>query len=298
MSKVPRHAGVWLACATIAAASTIPGRAEVGVAFGELGRANTYILQIIVDDPEPVGNAWIPYSNGSSGRVVLNAGGFENGDGDPSLIMRPAPLYPVAAWALNTPSGYDVVVSAFDGVAWTSPQVVAGGPVDELDPHLVLDPNDGSVHLLYWIHDISPRVIHRQAPGDLSSWSAPVEVSLPGEVACRPSGIFHDGQLHVIYELHGLGYGTTPRQIVVAKQDGDGFVSQILATTEYPGDNWPQLHSAGGRLWFDWVDSSCEAGWRLQIAPGSWEPVETQGYATTEERDYHVRGEIRQQVLD
>jgi hypothetical protein len=272
-------------------------RAEVGAVVRNDGAVSFYVEQSIVDDPDPIGSAWAADHPGGTGRVSLNADGAANGDGDPSLVATQPSGSPVAAWARSTPEGYDIVVSRFDGIAWTTPQVVADSSADELDPYLALDPGDGSIHLLYWVNDASPRVLHRQAPSDLSSWSAPVQVSHPNDIACRPSAVIHEGALHVAYEVHDLGYGTTPRQIMLAVRDDQVFASEILTTTLYAGENWPRVHSANGRLWVDWVDHEYEMTWIRQLPAGPWETVQTEDFQTPEEREFHVRGLIRELAL-
>jgi hypothetical protein len=297
MISVRRIAGIVSFGGLLAAVLPPGARAEVGAVVHADGAVSAYVEQGIVDDPDPISSAWIPYHPAISSRVVLNPDGAVNGDGDPTLVTDPASSFAVAAWARSSPGGYDIVVSRFDASAWTPPQVVADSPADELDPHLVLDPSDGSIHLLYWIDDGAPRILHRQAPSDLSSWSAPAQVSEPGSDACRPWGVFHDGLLHVVYEEHDLGLGTTPRQIVLAIRQGQTFSSQILATTQYAGENRPQAHSANGTLWVDWIDLEWEMTWIQQLPGGSWEPVEVEYFETPEEREFHVRELIRTRAL-
>lgn len=284
-----------LSCALALVAASMPAFSEVGVRLQDSGLPSTYHMQIIVDDPEPSGIAWQRYYPDGPDRFVLNDQGVANGDGAPSMIF--SSTLPIVAWSRNSPGGFDVVVSRFTGGAWTTPQVVASSSADEMDPALVLDPDDGTVHLLYWVLDGAPRVMHRMAPSDLSSWSAPTQVSEPGEIACRPAGVFRDGTLHVVYEVHGLGYGTTPRQIVHATHDGVEFQTEVVATTQHDEDNWPQVHSAQGRVWVDWIDTHCDLAWILQQPGGGWDPIETEYFETPEERDYRVRQQVRLLVL-
>ena len=296
MNNVRRIAGIVLLSGMLTAAVSMPALAEIGAYIHANGSTSVYALQGIIDETEPVGTTWIRYFPDSPQRSVLNDQGFANEDGPPSLILRSA--LPVAAWARNSPAGYDIVVSRFTGGSWTAPQTVAGSSADELDPTLVRDASDGSIHLLYWVLDGTPRVMHRQAPADLSSWSAPVQVSQLGEIACRPSGVIHEGVLQVVYEVHGLGYGSTPRQIVLAVQDGQAFSSEVLATTQYDADNWPQVHSTRDNLWVDWIDTECDMGWMRRQPGGGWEPVQTEFFETPEERDYRVRQQVRILALD
>jgi len=291
MSNIRRIAEMVLGTGMLVALVGMPASAEVGAYLYANGSPAVYELESIVDDPEPVGTIWIRYFPDSPQRLVLNDQGQASGDGAPSLIRRSS--LPIAAWAKNSPAGYDIVVSRFTGGSWTAPETVADSPADELDPMLVLDASDGSIHLLYWILDGTPRVMHRQAPADLSSWSAPLQVSQPGEIACRPSGAIHEGVLQVVYEVHALGYGSTPRQIVLAAQDGQGYISEVLATTPYDGDNWPQVHSTHGKHWVDWIDTDSDMGWTRRQPGGSWEPVQTETFETPEERDYRVRQQVR-----
>lgn len=296
MSNLERPAGMLLPSLTLALLLAVPVRAEVGVFIRPDGLPLPYVLKSIIDEPEPIDSFtfWLRHSPDLSNRHVLNEGGFANQDGRPSLIMSWEPGFPLAAWSRNSPEGYDIVISRFDGSDWTPPQVVAGAGADELDPHLSVDPGDGSIHLVYWIDDGAPRVMHRQAPADLSGWSAPQQVSEQAGASCRPSGAFHEGVLHVAYELHDLGQGTTPRHIMLAVREGGSFSSQVLTPTQHAGENRPEVHSANGRLWVDWIDSDCEAAWTRRAPGGGWEPVLTEPFASPEERDFHVRGRIRQ----
>jgi len=280
-----------------------PCLAEVGVIyeveFSDQPRG-PYELRGIIDDGEPVLSAWQVYSASLDSRHVLNPDGETNGDGDPSLAFNVVSGLPMVAWARNSAGGYDVVLSCFVNGAWTDPLVLAEDAtlVEPADPVLVVDRSDGSVHLLYWENDLWPRVIYRQAPADLSSWSDPVQVSLPGEKAVRPSGTFHDGLLHVVYEAHAGQLGGTPRQIVLAVESGPGFTSEVVGVTNHAEPNRPQVHGAGAVLWVDWIDSQEEMTWTRRLNPGPWDPVGIEPFATHEERDYHVRGEIEGQALD
>ena len=115
---------------------------------------------------------------------------------------------------------------------------------------------------------------------------------------CRPDAAFDVTSLVVAYEVHPLGYGTVPREIVLAAQQGPGFTSENVASTSYGGENRPSVHCAIGRLWIDWIDATNEMAWTRQLAPGQWTPVDAETFDTTEERDYHVRGAIRMIALE
>lgn len=280
-----------------------PCLAEVGVLYDvefQAAPQGPYTLRAIIEDGDPVPSAWQVFTIPGDYRHILNPDGEINGDGDPSLAVNTVNGLPMVAWARNSPGGYDVVLSCFHNGAWTAPVVLAEDATtsEPADPVLVIDHSDGTVHLLYWADDSWPRVLHRHAPADLSSWSDPVQVSQPGEKAVRPGGTFHDGLLHVVYETHTGQLGGTPRQIVLAVEDGAGFTSEIVATTNHVEPNRPQIHGHGPLLWVDWIDAEGEMTWTRRQALGPWDPIEVEAYSTTEERDYHVRGEIAGQAMD
>jgi hypothetical protein len=295
---------VWRLALAIGLLAPAVSRAEVGVAMmpASPGPRIVYILGVIDEGPTPITQVvWRPAGPGRSDRIVLNPQGEANGDGAPTVLSDPATGLVAAAWARNSASGFDVVISRFTAGAWTEAQVVAGSPSDELDPQLVLDP-DGSVHLFYWVEGTTRQVFRVTAPPDLSSWSAPSLVSQPGESACRPAGAFYNGILHVAYEVHNFGNGNSPRQVVLARLDSGVFTPEVIAMTNNLGDVYPQVHSHAGRLWVDWVDAetsegSGEIAWTRMNAQGQWEPIHFDAFASYVEREYKVRSGVRVEVI-
>ena len=67
---------------------------EVGVVTGAtedpepIGGA-PYILQTILDDPEPYGIVWQPFHSGNDSYHILNPQGSQNEDGYPAMAPRP-----------------------------------------------------------------------------------------------------------------------------------------------------------------------------------------------------------------
>jgi hypothetical protein len=278
-------------------------RAEVGVAIhpGGAGPSVVYILDGSTEDPSPINPVWRKFGLGSNMQVALNPQGEANGDGTPSLVTDAVTGLIAAAWSRNSANGFDVVVSRFESGAWTEATVVQGLSANELDPQLTLDP-DGSVHLFYWVEGATPQVFHRIAPPDLSSWSTAVPVSAPGESACRPAGVFHNGVLYVAYELHNFGAGNTPKQVVLARFENGGFTPEVVAMTNNLGNTRPQVHSHAGHFWVDWVDyentdGSGEIAWTRKNAQGQWEAINYDSFATHVEREYVVRGGVRIEVM-
>ncbi|MCP3979254.1 MAG: hypothetical protein GY716_08000 [bacterium] len=273
--------------------------AEVAVALGPANETELsipYIMGSIVDDPDPQGRAWQRFSPTGGSRVVLNEQGYANGDGPPSMIVEKGTRNAIVAWARNSPSGFEIVISKFSNGAWSTPIVAIDDVADVLDPFLLEGP-DGTIHLFFCVADSAPRIMHVET-ADLSTWTQPGLVSAVGEVATRPSAVFHEGVLKVVYESHGAALGSLPKQIVLATDQGASFGYEVLAGTSYTDPNRPQIHSVVERLWVDWVDQPGQMTWRRDDASGNWDAIETESFQTSEERDYHVRGEIRGQALD
>lgn len=297
-SMIPKSL-VILAIATI---PLIPGSslAEVGTFSESLGVGSPYSPYIIFgvsDDPHPFGNIWSPTFAPDVTHNPLNPGGTDNGDGRPSLVMSEISGQAHVAWARNSAEGFDIVLSSFDGAAWSEWAVLAGDTsVDELDPHLSVDPINGTVHMFYWVNDAVPRVMHRQAPADLSSWSDPVRVSGAGEAACRPAGVVHAGELYVAYEVHGSGYGSTPRDVILAVRGAGGFEPEVVAVTHMDGKVVPEVHSHTGTLWVDWVDAADEIAWTRFNTQTGWEPLQYEPYTSVEDRELHARNRVRVQA--
>jgi hypothetical protein len=290
---------IWILLLVLWLAPTARVSAGVTVHLAPTGDDTPEVLlstRIITDDDEPIGSAW-QTPGGSTGHITLNENGHLAGDGEPSLLLLPENGLAIAVWSRLGPVGYDVVLSRFEGGAWSTPEPLADSSADELDPFLVADPLDGSVHLVYWVHDTAPRVMHRQAPADLSGWSPAVAVSMPGEIAVRPAATFFDGMLHVVYERHVLGFGSTPRQIVLAVGNGVSFTTETVADSLEASPNWAEVHARRGRLWIDWIDAENAMGWTIR-GPGGWEPSQLEAFSGTEDRAFRVRGRIELQVLD
>jgi hypothetical protein len=278
-----------------------PLGAEVGVILdaGTGSAQGPYEIGAIIEDGNPVTAMWQPHSPPESDRAILNPDGELNGDGRPSSVFNIVSGLPIVAWAKSSPGGYDVVVSRFVEGAWTDPLVLAEDATfaEPAEPTLLIDPAGGAVHLLYWTDDAWPRVMHREAPADLSSWTAPVQVSQPCELAVRPAGVFHQGALYVVYEVHTSQLGGTPRQIVLAWEDGGGYSSEVVATSGHDTPNRPQVHSASDMIWIEWVDADGEMRWTRRETPGPWDPLEVETFATSEQREYHVRGAIKGRAM-
>jgi hypothetical protein len=231
----------------------------------------------IVDDGEPEGPIHRRKVPAGHDRSVIRPHRERSDSGRMTSLYHPPSERFLVAWTRRSPAGYDVVVSGALDEIGSRPRVLAEAATTTAppDPVLVLDPQSHAVHLLYWSDDAWPRVMSRTASADLSSWSDPVQVSRPGEMALRPAGVFHRGVLHVVYEVHTSRLGGTPRQIVLAWQDEGAFSSEVVATTGHAGPNMPQVYCAAGTITVAWIDEPGTVAWTRRQADGPWERVST-----------------------
>jgi hypothetical protein len=206
-------------------------------------------------------------------------GASESAAPPPVVQFNPVSGYPIAVWTAGAatddagPSdrGADVLFTHFRVGGWSEPVLLAEGGAD---PSLAIDPVSGRVHLVFWTPADGGAVWHRQAPADLSSWSAPVRVSDRREAAARPVLLHHGGKLSIAYERHLVGLGSSPREIVLAEREGTGFVRTALALTSHEGRTWVRLDSDGDRLLVRWVNAEHQAGWILRGDDGTWGTVQ------------------------
>lgn len=217
-------------------------------------------------------------------------------DGPPAMIENPFTHVSTVVWARSFDGGFDILSSSFRDGAWTDARVVAGSRENELDPQLAVGP-DGALHLFYWIDGDAPRIVHRVADSELSRWSRPRVVSRAGETPCRPFGAFHEGALYVAYEDHPLGLGRSPRNIVLARLEENGWRSQVIAVTQNPDAAHPRAHSESGILWVDWDDGAGASAWTRMDESGRWESTRYEPYASDLEREERARVRIRVQGL-
>ncbi len=273
------------------------GWAEVAIPFGPPGTGSGrfgLVVSIIGDAPDPFPQIWQRYTH--SGAIPLNPNGSTSGDGAPATLIHPLTGEPIVAWARHLSGTFDVVISRFHDGAWTEPVVVAGEIADEIDPSLAADA-DGTIHLVYATDGEDRAIWHVEGAADLSSWTEPVRVSETGVEASRPDVVVHASVLRVVYESHDLGFGSTPKTIVLSRREGSEFVREVVAITGHAGPAVPRVGSHGGSLWVDWVDVADGSGpgelaW-VRVGQSGPEPPGYLPFANVFDREFHVRPGIR-----
>lgn len=280
-------------------------QAEVGAIYepARAGMASGYV-QTVVDEPDPFGY-WIRINHADHPRRhVLNVDGDDRGDGPPALAQDLSWSGPVVVWSRNlNQSGYKIVFSKFVAGGWTAPERINLDDGEQFDPAVTVAPN-GSLHVVYWqLHNGEYDVRHQVLGIADDAWSLPVVVSQPGDVSCRPSIAIHNGSLKVLYEVHPNGAGTSPKEVTLAERPDEGapdFSALIVASSSLDGKLWPRIHSVGGKLWVDWIDTTGAAdefdgqmAWSRRTNQGGWTPIEYEAFTSEEQREYHTRGAIR-----
>lgn len=307
-STAPTRLGLRLPPALLVLlAAIVPVPAEVGVSIRPDATGDSIVTAVYItgltDDPDPVLGAWLSPAPATMHRRPLNTQGVANGDGRPFATYLEGSATAIAVWSRHAGGGFEIVVSRFDRAgagAWTTPTVISASPaltVDS-DPVVLQDPVSGALHIFWWEDVAAPRVVHSEAAADLSTFGTPQAVSDPADLAVRPTATFHEGTLHLAYEAHAGALGGTPREIVVGELIGTTFDFETIATTGYAGVHRPEIHSAPGRLWVDWVDAVGEMTWTRRQGNGYWEPIDSEPFVGAEEREFRVRSTIKSVAIE
>ena len=280
-----------------------PATAEVGV-FRDAHRPDRprpYIHTVfdVVDEPDPFG-VWARYSPvDDTRRIVLEPAGEVTGGRWPALLYHEPWQRAIACWSMIVNGSSRVVVSELADDAWSAPRPLGVSSLEQYDPVLAVDP-DGSLVVSYWATDGANRGVFSQtlaAPGD--PFSPPVRISPAESPASRPDMVFHGGIAHWVYEVGDAGAALSLQRTRL--EDG-GLVHEIVAVTARTAALWPEIHSRGTKLWVDWIDFTAtgsfpgEMAWQ-QLDAGGWSSLSYAPFENEEERDFHVRGFIRLQVL-
>jgi hypothetical protein len=175
-------------------------------------------------------------------------------------------------------------------------QVIAASADDEVDPVLAVEPS-GTVHVVYTVVGQDSRVVHRQAPADLSAWSGELQVSQTGELARRPGAAWDGHGLRVAYEVDTFGLGQTPRSIAAARLEEGAFEGEIVAVSSFSGDLAPRIHCTAARVWIDWTDADHEVAWTRLDPQGAWESLQYAPYDTVSEQEFQIRPGLRQAAM-
>ncbi len=247
-----------VACA-VCIGLTVSGTSLAEVSARSYGQStDTLILGQIVDGPDPIGQIWavirpVPPA------TILNASGFARGDGPPDIKVKTVTEdpEPIGVWAYNTGTDHDIAFSEWDGNAWTPTAFLTSGVEDELDPRLAIE-SDGTLHVVWWTAEVSPKIYLATRPAGSSTWDPAVLVTDIGEKGRRPSVAVEDSTLRVAYERDSSIGGMAQDVVVATRQPNGSFVTNIVASTTRTERLDPTIHADQGHLWLDWKHATGE----------------------------------------
>jgi hypothetical protein len=228
---------------------------------------DTTIIMAITDGPDPISRVWTPVRRVDL-RSVLNALGNFRGDGRPDVAFHPLTGAPTVAWAYNNGSDHDIAVAEWDGKSWEI-EFLTSSFEDELDPRVFVD-QEGGVQVAWWTNSKPPRVMLASRDANAETWLPERQVSLVNESGRRPSVAALDGQIHVVYERHGIPVDETePAMLVIRRLTDHGefeFTQAVVSRRTAPLD--PILHVHGSRMWLDWKHSDKQFGRLIHFDDG------------------------------
>jgi hypothetical protein len=280
------------ACVLLAS-SQVP-RAEVSV-DPHAGDSLNVLVMGIVDDTDPITQVvWQPFRSIPAERI-LNPDGFLRGDGSLDLAVHPATGWPSVVWAYNAGAHRDVAFAEWDGGAWSATAFLTGGPTDDLDPRVFVEP-DGTVHVTWWTDGPVATVFVRTRPAGSAIFGPAFQVSEGLIPSRRPSAAVTGGIFRVAYERDSAMPGAAQEIVVATAGAGGAFGFEVVASTTRSERLDVKVHSEAGHLWLDWKHDAAEfgcaehagGGW-VAGPPGSWSDHSWVGTETTRKA---VRGSV------
>ncbi|RMG48790.1 MAG: hypothetical protein D6718_01030 [Acidobacteria bacterium] len=270
----------------------------LAVAAGLLpaGRA---LAEVAVDRPGADGQAFVLLSGGGDNptpwptwgrvrlhadpRLLLNPDGDAVGDGPPGVALAPQNAAPHAVWSRSDGADREIVLSWWDGTAWTPPERVTDDTLDDLRPRIALGP-DGTRHVV-WHRDEwgEQRVWYRQPPalsGTVGTEPEPV-TEAPDTGRLADVAVDGMGWVWVAYQKDPATAPGAAEGIFVARRESPFvWTRQRLGPTGLDPalpdlDRGVRIHASRGRLWVDWVDGDGVFAYRVwREATESWsQPV-------------------------
>jgi len=184
----------------------------------------------------------------------------------------------------------DVLHATFTGSSWSASTVVSSAGKEASSAVLVFDEGGGTK--VAW--ESASDEIYLSIRADLDgSWSDGILMSENAEAGTAPSAAAHGSDVVVSYEAITE---TGARLVKVSKGDPGGSVERTLvASTSRTDPLVTKVHSEGGYLWVDWIDSDSALGYSTCV-DGVWEEARSEPYDGSVDLD-PGRERIRARVL-
>lgn len=210
--------------------------------------------------------------------LFLNPLGDLRGDGPAAFAIDPGTGLPEVAWAWFDGNDREIVLSRWDGQAWSAPEQVTDNAVDDLDPALAFT-DAGALRLSWWRPGVPPQVWFTERPPG-SFWADEERVTWVVAGGSRPAAEGRGAVQRVAYQSEEAGIRS-----VVAAWRGPAWEQATIHQTAYQGprgdgDIDVEIHRFGGRLWVDWVEAAGVLGfasWNPQTE--SWSAMQTEPYS-------------------
>lgn len=256
-----------------------PARSEVAVEISG-GAYRGFVMIAPWPEPDP----WPLFTvirQDIASNLPLNPYGNPSTDGRPESAVNPATGYPDVVWSWYDGHDWEIVLSRWNGAAWTDRQLLTDNDVDDIDPMIVCR-TDGSCGVVYWRSGQPGHSFYMEAPAP-GSPGPEEQVSVVIDGGSRPSIADVGGVTRVAYQVEAAGV----TQVVAAKRAAGGWDREIIHQTSYrgPADDGniaPQIHYAAGKVWVDWLNAVGEMAYRTQDpVTGVWSDVQTEAYSTT-----------------
>ena len=271
--------------------------AEVGV-----DRATGAFLSMALEggDGGPSGSPfpWGCVRPGAS--TLLNEHGDDEGDGAPSVAFEPGTARPVIAWAESTGDGWHrVVISRWEGAAWSDPEPVSQAGVDTADASVDVTPT-GLPVVAWWEPATGTLTWVRRKLAD-GSWDDPESIGGGSEPHRFPSiAALGDGDAVVAFSAE-VGEGLF--EVRVARRS-EGWAERTVETGltvsqwRGRGDLALEVHYEAGVTWMEWARTAAEfATSRLDPATGEWSTSESIPCEATHDGWRRARFEARRRAL-
>jgi len=160
-------------------------RAEVSVLLDGHGRVKRVVY--LTKEAGRSGGVWRQVRPRVPFDTLLNPLGDTTGDLSPSIAVHPGTGQPWVVWPRNEGNQKRLVVSAWNGKAWTAPQAIAIPDImgwDQVEPHLMFD-SAGTPYLLFTEAARNGRILFTTVARGV--WTPPLPLS-DGNVDSRSPG--------------------------------------------------------------------------------------------------------------
>lgn len=199
-------------------------------------------------------------------------------NGPMDFAVNPSTSRPEVVWSRFDGNDFEIVLSRWDGIAWSDPEPLTDNSVDDLDPAIAFT-HTGSALVSWWREEGERQVWFLENLGG-ADWSGEDRVTALPETGSLPAVASAGTGTRVVFQTEA-GSAT---EIAVATRE-NGWSRVVIAETTYQGPEgdgslFARIHSRDGRLWADWVDGPGEMGYSVYDSQtASWSAPAHESYS-------------------